>query len=96
MPRTECERLSCTKPCVIPSAAYAGVVRSSSSWWPLATHHIGKQVPETAIIEPAKQVGYEFNNGSGIAGVMFIEIQKIVDLPPERNGKSRRAVRGRR
>lgn len=30
--------------------------------------------------------GYEFSNGSDVAGVLFVEIQKITDLPPERNG----------
>lgn len=34
----------------------------------------------------AKLRGYEFTNGSDVAGVLFIEIQKITDLPPERNG----------
>jgi len=33
-----------------------------------------------------KERGYEFsNNGSAVAGVLFIEIQKCTDLPPERN-----------
>lgn len=35
----------------------------------------------------AKLKGYEFTNGSDVAGVLFLEIQKITDLPPERNGK---------
>lgn len=34
-----------------------------------------------------KEKGYEFTNGSPIAGVLFIEIQKCTDLPPERNGE---------
>jgi phosphatidylserine decarboxylase len=36
----------------------------------------------------AKERGYEFFNASPVAGVLFIEIQKITDLPPERNGKT--------
>lgn len=34
----------------------------------------------------AKEHGYEFNSGSPIAGVLFLEIQKATELPPERNG----------
>ena len=33
-----------------------------------------------------KLKGYEFTNGSDVAGVLFLEIQRITDLPPERNG----------
>jgi len=35
----------------------------------------------------AKERGYEFTGSSSIAGVLFVEIQRITDLPPERNGK---------
>lgn len=28
---------------------------------------------------------YEFTNGSDVAGVLFLEVQRITDLPPERN-----------
>lgn len=35
----------------------------------------------------AKEHGYEFTGGSGVAGVLFVEIQKITDLPPEKNGE---------
>jgi phosphatidylserine decarboxylase len=34
----------------------------------------------------AKLKAYEFTNGTDVAGVLFLEIQKITDLPPERNG----------
>lgn len=34
----------------------------------------------------AKEHGYEFTGGSDVAGVLFVEIQKITDLPPEKNG----------
>lgn len=34
----------------------------------------------------AKEHGYEFSGGSDVAGVLFVEIQKITDLPPEKNG----------
>jgi phosphatidylserine decarboxylase len=37
----------------------------------------------------AKERGYEFINGSPVAGVLFVEVQRITDLPPERNGTSR-------
>ncbi|OCK79385.1 hypothetical protein K432DRAFT_383134 [Lepidopterella palustris CBS 459.81] len=33
----------------------------------------------------AKQRGYEFTGHSEVAGVLFLEISKITDLPPERN-----------
>jgi phosphatidylserine decarboxylase len=33
----------------------------------------------------AKEHGYEFSHDSEIAGVLFVEIQKICDLPPEKN-----------
>jgi phosphatidylserine decarboxylase len=37
----------------------------------------------------AKEHGYEFSSGSeNVAGVLFVEIQKITDLPPEKNGTS--------
>jgi phosphatidylserine decarboxylase len=35
----------------------------------------------------AQQKGYEFGSGTQVAGVLFIEIQRITDLPPERNGE---------
>lgn len=28
---------------------------------------------------------YEFSNGSDVVGIVFLEIQKVVDLPPEKN-----------
>lgn len=33
-----------------------------------------------------KQRAYEFSGMSDVAGVLFLEVQKITDLPPERNG----------
>jgi phosphatidylserine decarboxylase len=30
---------------------------------------------------------YEFGSGSDIAGVLFLEVTKITDLPPEKNSK---------
>ena len=33
----------------------------------------------------AKLKEYEFTNGSDVAGVLFLEVQRITDLPPERN-----------
>ena len=38
----------------------------------------------------AKQRAYEFSGSSDLAGVLFLEISKITDLPPERNSKPRR------
>lgn len=35
-----------------------------------------------------KLKAYEFSGMSDVAGVLFVEIQKITDLPPERNSKS--------
>jgi phosphatidylserine decarboxylase len=35
----------------------------------------------------AKQMsGYEYSSNGDVAGVLFLEIQRITDLPPERNG----------
>jgi phosphatidylserine decarboxylase len=35
----------------------------------------------------AKQMsGYEYSSNGDVAGVLFLEIQKVTDLPPERNG----------
>lgn len=36
----------------------------------------------------AKQAAYEFSGLSDLAGVLFLEIQKVSDLPPERNSKN--------
>ena len=33
----------------------------------------------------AKQKAYEFSGTSDLAGVLFLEISKVTDLPPERN-----------
>ena len=35
----------------------------------------------------AKQRAYEFSGTSDLAGVLFLEVAKITDLPPERNSK---------
>lgn len=35
----------------------------------------------------AKKHGYEFSGATDVAGVLFVEIQRITDLPPEKNGK---------
>jgi phosphatidylserine decarboxylase len=32
-------------------------------------------------------VGYEYSDKSEVAGVLFLEVHKVVDLPPEKNGK---------
>jgi phosphatidylserine decarboxylase len=46
-----------------------------------------KRIPGIARLKKkAKEHGYEFTSLSPIAGVLFIEIQKATDLPPERNG----------
>lgn len=37
----------------------------------------------------AKERGYEFTGGTDVAGVLFVEIQRITDLPPEKNGKAK-------
>jgi phosphatidylserine decarboxylase len=37
--------------------------------------------------------GYEYSSNGDVAGVLFLEIQKCTDLPPERNGKFPLAVR---
>ena len=34
-----------------------------------------------------KARAYEFTGGSDVTGIAFLEIEKITDLPPERNGK---------
>ena len=37
----------------------------------------------------AKARAYEFTGGTDVVGIVFLEICKITDLPPERNGKQR-------
>lgn len=37
----------------------------------------------------AKARAYEFTGGTDVVGIVFLEICKITDLPPERNGKRR-------
>src|SRR5260370_28098471 len=32
--------------------AFAVFTEQQGSWWPLATHHIGKAVAQTAVVEP--------------------------------------------
>lgn len=36
----------------------------------------------------AKQRAFEFTGGSDVAGVLFLEVSKIIDLPPEKNSES--------
>ena len=36
----------------------------------------------------AKARAYEFTGGTDVVGIVFLEICKITDLPPERNSKS--------
>ena len=38
----------------------------------------------------AKARAYEFTGGTNVVGVVFLEIGKITDLPPERNSKASR------
>ena len=35
----------------------------------------------------AKARAFEFTGGSDVTGIAFIEISRITDLPPERNGR---------
>lgn len=41
----------------------------------------------------AKQKAYEFSGSSDFAGVLFLEIAKVTDLPPERNSMFAQIVR---
>lgn len=36
----------------------------------------------------AKQRAFEFSGGSDVAGVLFLEVSKIIDLPPEKARES--------
>lgn len=36
----------------------------------------------------SKARAYEFTGGTDVVGIIFVEICKITDLPPERNSKS--------
>ena len=38
----------------------------------------------------AKQRAYEFSGTSDLAGVLFLEVAKITDLPPERNSRTQK------
>lgn len=47
-----------------------------------------KRLRMARLKKKAKQIsGYEYSSGGDVAGVLFLEIQKITDLPPERNGE---------
>jgi hypothetical protein len=35
-----------------PQRAFRAFTEEQAAWWPLATHHIGKTAPETAVMEP--------------------------------------------
>ena len=43
-----------------------------------------------------KARAYEFSNESDVVGILFLEISKITDLPPERNGTNMPAPRSPR
>jgi phosphatidylserine decarboxylase len=46
-----------------------------------------KRLRMARLKKKAKQMsGYEYSSNGDIAGVLFLEIQKVTDLPPERNG----------
>jgi hypothetical protein len=48
-----------------------------------------KRLRMARLKKKAKQVsGYEYSSNGEIAGVLFLEIQRVTDLPPERNGES--------
>lgn len=55
----------------------------------------GSQVGKTAAIKSKKdkvkkkivQTAYEFTRASDVVGVVYLEISKITDLPPEHNSK---------
>ncbi|KAH7371256.1 phosphatidylserine decarboxylase-domain-containing protein [Pyrenochaeta sp. MPI-SDFR-AT-0127] len=45
-----------------------------------------KKLKLAKLKKKAKQIsGYEYSSNGDVAGVLFLEIQKITDLPPERN-----------
>lgn len=47
-----------------------------------------KKLKLAKLKKKAKQIrGYEYSSNGDVAGVLFLEIQKITDLPPERNGE---------
>lgn len=47
-----------------------------------------KKLKLAKLRKKAKQLsGYEYSSNGDVAGVLFLEIQRITDLPPERNGK---------
>jgi phosphatidylserine decarboxylase len=47
-----------------------------------------KRLRMARLKKKAKQMsGYEYSSNGDIAGVLFLEIQRVTDLPPERNGK---------
>lgn len=46
-----------------------------------------RRVKLARLKKKAKQRAYEFTGFSDLAGVLFLEISNIVDLPPERNSK---------
>lgn len=52
-----------------------------------------KKLKLARLRKKAKQIsGYEYSSNGDVAGVLFLEIQKITDLPPERNSECHWAV----
>jgi phosphatidylserine decarboxylase len=47
-----------------------------------------KKLRMAKLKKKVKERAYEFSDKSEVAGVLFLEIVKITDLPPERNGMS--------
>jgi uncharacterized protein YndB with AHSA1/START domain len=43
---------------VTPQRAFRAFTEELAAWWPLATHHIGKTAPVTAVIEPRAGGGW--------------------------------------
>jgi phosphatidylserine decarboxylase len=58
----------------------------SSAAAPEAAEKKKKRLRLARLKRKAKERGYEFTGSTDIAGVLFVEIQRIEDLPPEKNG----------
>lgn len=54
---------------------------------PAAIEKRKKKLRLARLKKKSKKRAYEFSGGSDVVGIVFLDIGKITDLPPERNSK---------
>jgi phosphatidylserine decarboxylase len=55
---------------------------------PASTEKRKKKLRLARLKKKSKKRGYEFSGGSDVVGIVFLDIGRITDLPPERNSVS--------